>query len=70
MNGRTWPALGLAFGTALGFAGAFGGFGAFIIVLLLGVLGFLGGRALEGELDLSDMFSSFGGNGGQKRSSS
>jgi hypothetical protein len=51
---RRWlPLIGLAFGTALGFAGAFGGFGAFIIVLVVGVLGFLGGRALAGEIDLT-----------------
>ncbi|MFI6521946.1 hypothetical protein ACIBF1_40780 [Spirillospora sp. NPDC050679] len=70
MSVKTWPLVGLAFGTALGFAGAFGGFGAFVIVLLLGVLGFLAGRAMAGELDVGEMFSSFGGNGGQKRSSS
>ena len=39
-----WRAvIGLAFGTALGFAGAFGGFTAFLIVLVLGVVGFLAG---------------------------
>jgi hypothetical protein len=48
-----WPVIGLTFGTALGFAGAFGGAGAFLLVLLLGVLGFLTGRAVTGELDLS-----------------
>lgn len=51
-----WPVVGLAFGTALGFAGAFGGFGAFLIVLVLGVAGFLGGRVLEGEVDLTELF--------------
>ena len=55
-----WPVIGLAFGTALGFAGAFGGFGTFVIVLLLGVVGLLAGRALSGELDLGEMMSSFG----------
>lgn len=49
--------LGLAFGVALGFAGAFGGFTAFLIVLVLGVAGFLGGRALDGELDLSELLA-------------
>lgn len=33
------PLVGLAFGTAVGFAGAFGGMGAFVIVLVLGVVG-------------------------------
>lgn len=51
-----WPVVGLAFGTALGFAGAFGGFGAFIIVLVLGAVGFVAGRAAEGELDLAGLF--------------
>ena len=51
-----WPIVGLAFGTALGFAGAFGGFGAFIIVLVLGAVGFVAGRAVEGELDLTGLF--------------
>lgn len=49
---RWLPLGGLAFGTALGFAGAFGGFDAFVIVLVLGVVGFLAGRALIGELDI------------------
>jgi hypothetical protein len=52
---RWWPVIGLAFGTALGFAGAFGGFGAFVIVLVLGGVGFLAGRALIGELDLREL---------------
>ncbi|MEU6039798.1 MULTISPECIES: hypothetical protein [Actinomadura] len=52
---RWWPAIGLAFGTALGFAGAFGGFTAFLIVLVLGAIGFLAGRALTGELHLGDL---------------
>ncbi|XVQ10149.1 hypothetical protein ACQP1W_47825 [Spirillospora sp. CA-255316] len=61
MDARTaWPAIGLAFGTALGFAGAFGGFGTFVIVLLLGVLGLLAGLAITGDLDLAELFSSFG----------
>jgi hypothetical protein len=59
---RWWPVIGLAFGTALGFAGAFGGVGAFLLVLLLGVLGFLAGRAAIGELDLSALV------GGRRRS--
>ncbi|MQY06708.1 hypothetical protein [Actinomadura macrotermitis] len=61
MNGKSWALAGLAYGTALGFAGIFGGFGGFLIVLLLGVLGFLGGRAMEGELDMSGLFASLGG---------
>jgi hypothetical protein len=56
MDEMRWrPVIGLAFGTALGFAGAFGGFIAFVIVLFLGVIGFLAGRALTGELDLSEL---------------
>ena len=56
MNEMPWRAvIGLAFGTALGFAGAFGGFTAFVIVLVLGVVGFLAGRALTGELDLTEL---------------
>ena len=53
---RIMPILGLVFGIALGFAGAFGGIGAFVIVLVLGVVGYLAGRALSGELDLSSLF--------------
>jgi hypothetical protein len=53
---RIMPILGLVFGIALGFAGAFGGAGAFVIVLVLGVIGYLAGRALAGELDLSSLF--------------
>lgn len=52
---RWWPVIGLAFGVALGFAGAFGGFTAFLIVLVLGLIGFLTGRALTGELDLGEL---------------
>ena len=33
------PVLGLVFGIALGFAGAFGGWSAFVIVLVLGLVG-------------------------------
>lgn len=50
-----WPVIGLAFGTALGFAGAFGGAGALVLVLVLGLVGFLGGRALIGELNLGEL---------------
>jgi uncharacterized membrane protein YjjP (DUF1212 family) len=59
---RWWPVVGLAFGTALGFAGAFGGWGAFVIVLVLGIVGFLVGRVLIGELDLTELL------GGRRRS--
>lgn len=52
MNGTT---LGLAFGIALGFAGAFGGFGVFIIVLVVGVAGLVIGRVAEGKLDLGEL---------------
>jgi len=40
----------------LGFAGAFGGWSAFVIVLVLGLVGYITGRALTGELDLSQLF--------------
>nr|WP_026341067.1 hypothetical protein [Actinomadura atramentaria] len=50
-----WPVVGLAWGTALGFAGALGGFGTFLIVLLLSAIGFLAGRVLSGETDLNDV---------------
>ena len=50
------PILGLVFGIALGFAGAFGSWVAFVIVLVLGVVGYLAGRALSGELDLGSLF--------------
>lgn len=50
------PILGLAFGVALGFAGAFGGWSAFVIVLLLGLVGYAAGRVLAGELDMSRLF--------------
>ncbi|WP_424530236.1 hypothetical protein ACOZ38_11440 [Sphaerisporangium viridialbum] len=52
---RFWPAIGLLFGTALGFAVVVGGLTAFLIVLVLGVIGFLVGRALTGELDMSGL---------------
>ncbi|WP_214410651.1 hypothetical protein [Sphaerisporangium fuscum] len=52
---RFWPAVGLLFGTALGFAVVVGGLTAFLIVLVLGVIGFVVGRALTGELDMSGL---------------
>lgn len=61
---RLWPMIGLAFGTALGFAGAFGGGGAFLLVLILGLVGFLAGRAVTGELDLGQLV----GGGARRRS--
>jgi len=61
-----WPVIGLAFGVALGFAGAFGGAGAFFLVLFLGALGYLVGRVIEGSLDLRQIFSS-GGTGRRPR---
>jgi hypothetical protein len=67
MDGRiAWPVVGLAFGTALGFAGAFGGFGTFVIVLLLGLVGLLAGRAVTGDLDLGELINSFGGRRGTR----
>ena len=53
---RIMPILGLVFGIALGFAGAFGSWSAFVIVLVLGLVGYITGRALAGELDLSRLF--------------
>jgi hypothetical protein len=53
---RLVPILGLVFGIALGFAGAFGGWSAFVIVLVLGLVGYITGRALTGELDLTRLF--------------
>jgi hypothetical protein len=55
---RWWPVIGLAFGTAVGFAGAFGGFSAFLIVAVLGLLGLLVGRAMTGDLDVSALLGS------------
>lgn len=52
---RLWPAVGLLFGSALGFAIVLGGLTAFLIVLVLGVLGFMVGRAMTGELDMSGL---------------
>ena len=39
--------IGLIFGAALGFAGAFGGFTAFIIVLVVAAAGFLVGILID-----------------------
>ncbi|MFC4586784.1 hypothetical protein [Sphaerisporangium corydalis] len=58
---RWWPAIGLLFGTALGFAVMAGGLTAFLVVLVLGVIGFLVGRAMSGELDMSGLL------GGRRR---
>ncbi|MDH2424412.1 hypothetical protein [Sphaerisporangium sp. TRM90804] len=58
---RMWPAIGLLWGTALGFAVAFGGLTVFLVVLVLSVLGFLVGRAMVGDLDMSGML------GGRRR---
>ncbi|OII69944.1 MULTISPECIES: hypothetical protein [unclassified Streptomyces] len=46
------PVLGLAFGVAVGFAGAFGGVVAFFVVLCLGLIGLLVGWVAEGGFDL------------------
>jgi nitrate/nitrite transporter NarK len=56
MENISWrPLIGLAFGTALGFAGAFGGIGAFVIVLVLGTVGFAAGWALTGAVDFGEL---------------
>jgi hypothetical protein len=52
-----WPIVGLSYGTVLGLAGAFGGFTAFALVLVLGLVGFVAGRAMEGEIDLAEIFT-------------
>ncbi len=50
--------LGLLVGLVLGYAAIFGGFGDMLIVALLGAVGFVVGKALEGELDLSQLSDS------------
>lgn len=47
--------LGLLVGLVLGYAAIFGGFGDMLIVALIGAVGFIAGKALEGELDLSQI---------------
>lgn len=44
--------IGLIFGAALGFAGAFGGFTAFIIVLVVGAAGFLVGLLVDRDANV------------------
>lgn len=57
MNATT---LGLLTGLILGLAGVIGGFSGFLLTLVLGAIGLLVGRVLDGELDLSQVFSSKG----------
>lgn len=52
-----WSIVGLSYGTVLGLAGAFGGLTAFVLVLVLGLVGFVAGRAMEGEIDLAEVFT-------------
>ncbi len=47
--------LGLLVGVALGYAAIFGGFGDMLIVALIAAVGFVIGKALEGDLDLSQI---------------
>jgi len=47
--------LGLLVGLVLGYAAIFGGFGDMLIVALIGAVGFIAGKALEGDLDLSQI---------------
>ncbi len=47
--------LGLLVGLVLGYAAIFGGFGDMLIVALIGAVGFIVGKALEGDLDLSQI---------------
>jgi hypothetical protein len=44
--------IGLLFGAALGFAGAFGGFTAFIIVLIVAAAGFLVGLLIDRDANI------------------
>jgi hypothetical protein len=57
MNATT---LGLLTGLILGLAGVIGGFSGFLLTLVVGAIGFLVGRVLDGELDLSQVFSGKG----------
>lgn len=50
--------LGLIVGLVLGYAAIFGGFGDMLIVALIGAVGFVVGKALEGDLDLSQISDS------------
>lgn len=50
--------LGLIVGLVLGYAAIFGGFGDMLIVALIGAVGFVVGKALEGDLDLSQISES------------
>ncbi|MEV7773146.1 hypothetical protein [Kitasatospora sp. NPDC086791] len=47
--------VGLVVGMALGFAGYFGGFAAFLLVAALGLVGWVGGRLLEGDIELGEL---------------
>ena len=47
--------LGLLVGLALGYAAIFGGFGEMLVVALLAAIGFAAGKALDGDLDLSQI---------------
>lgn len=61
MNGVSiWSMVGLGYGTALGFAGAFGGLSGFLLVLVLSLVGLLAGRAIAGEIDLAGVWDSLG----------
>lgn len=51
--------LGLLVGLVLGYAAIFGGFGDMLIVALVGAVGFVVGKALEGDLDLSQISDQF-----------
>jgi hypothetical protein len=57
MNATT---LGLLAGLILGLAAVIGGFSGFLLTLVLGAIGLLVGRVLDGELDLSQVFSGKG----------
>lgn len=56
--------IGLIFGAALGFAGAFGGFSAFIIVLVVAVAGLLVGILIDRDTSVRAYLS---GSEGRRR---
>lgn len=49
--------VGLLFGAALGFAGAFGGFTAFVVVLVVAAAGLLVGLLIDRDTDIRSYFS-------------
>lgn len=52
--------VGLAFGVALGFAGAFGGIVPLVIVFVVGMAGLLVGKVIDGDFHRSPYLSGRG----------